>query len=199
MQEKILELASLVLDLGRVDRKTSHQDGEYPESDTDHTVMLGILAATLGSKLYKDLNIGRVTEFALVHDLVEAYVGDTPTLLGVGEEFFKEKEAREAAALEKIKATFGDMMPWVHETIEAYERLDTKEARFVKVLDKIIPKLTIVLNKGKGFAKHEALTKAGIKETYDLQNEKLKKLAFDMPELLSLYNHFVSENLSLIN
>ena len=42
-----IRLADLILRFGRVNRATYHPDGERPESDTDHTVMLGILACAV--------------------------------------------------------------------------------------------------------------------------------------------------------
>jgi putative hydrolase of HD superfamily len=167
MQDKILEIASLILDFGKVDRQTLHQDGVRAETDTDHTVMLGVLGASIAHKLYPDLDLGLVTQFALVHDLVEVHAGDTDTLRGVSDEFFKAKEKRELEALHKIKAELGVEFRWIHETIEKYEKLDTKEARFIKVLDKIMPKLTVVLNKAASINKRE-IPKEEMKKTFDL-------------------------------
>jgi len=198
VENKIVNLASLILDFGKVDRKTAHQDGEYPESDTDHTVMLGILGSSIASKLYKDLDVGLVAQFALVHDLVEVHAGDTPTLIGMTPESFQEKSEREELALQKIKTDFGNEFPWIHETIEKYERLDTKEARFVKVLDKIMPKLTVMLNEAVAMNKNEHVTKEGVKKTFDAQREKIKEIAPDMPEILDLWEFFVEKEMALI-
>jgi 5'-deoxynucleotidase YfbR-like HD superfamily hydrolase len=108
MEDKIVKLASIILDFGRVNRRTFHQDGLYPESDTDHTVALGIIGATLASKIYPSLDIGLITQFALVHDLVEVYAGDTPTLMNINDTFLKQKEDREKEAFNKIKNEFGN-------------------------------------------------------------------------------------------
>jgi putative hydrolase of HD superfamily len=198
MQNDILKLASLVLDFGKVHRQTCHQDGVTLESDTDHTVMLGILGTALADRLYPDLNLGIVAQFALVHDLVEVYAGDTPTLMGVNEEFFNQKEQREQLALQKIKTEFGGQFGWVHRTIEKYDTLGTKEARFVKVLDKILPKITVVLNNAKNINDKKLATKEGVLKTFALQREQVKKWAVDMPELLNLWEFFVARELELI-
>ena len=123
MKNKTLDLCSLVLDFGKVNRKTCHQDGIRFESDTDHTVMLGIVGCAIASRLYKDLDLGLISQFALIHDLVEVHAGDTPTLVGITDSFLKVKEDREAEALLKIKNDYGEMFPWIHETIEKYESL----------------------------------------------------------------------------
>ena len=198
MQDSIFKLASLILDFGKVDRQTFHQDGLRPESDTDHTVMLGVLGAAFAARLYEDLDLGRVAQFALVHNLVEVYAGDTPTLMDVNQEFFTQKENREQEALDRIKKEFGADFAWVHETIEKYERLDTKEARFVKVFDKILPKLTVILNNAKAINDKKLATREGATKTFDLQRESIKRLAYDMPELVELWESLIAKELDLI-
>lgn len=198
METNIIQLASTVLDFGKVNRQTFHQDGLQPESDTDHTVMLGIIAGSLAKKLYDDLDIGLVVQFALVHDLVEVYAGDTPTLMDVGEDFFKEKTNREQKALERLKSEFGENFSWIHTMIEKYEKLDTKEARFIKTLDKILPKLTVILNNAKGINDNKLATREGAEKTFNLQRVKVKDYAHDMPEMLALWEYFVEKELELI-
>lgn len=197
MEKKILEIASLILDFGKIERKTLHQDGERAETDTDHTVMLGILGASIASKLYKDLDLGLIAQFALVHDLVEVHAGDTDTLTGVDEDFLKAKSKREALALDKLRESFGEDFDWIHKMIEKYDSLDTKEARFIKVLDKVLPKLTVVLNGGASLAKRSIL-KADVEKTFANQRQRLKDWAYDMPELIELWELFVEKELDLI-
>lgn len=146
--QKTIELGQLVLKFSRVDRVTCHEDGTTPESDTDHTVMLGIVACAFAKEFAPELDRGRIAEFALVHDLVETYAGDTSTFKVMSDDEARGKEEREAQALVRIRAEFDSVYPWLGETIEAYERLDTKEARFVKIVDKVLPKITHILNKG---------------------------------------------------
>lgn len=199
MHKKITKLASLALDFGKVDRITSHQDGIHPESDTDHTVMLGILGTALASKLYKDLDLGLVAQFALVHDLVEVHAGDTPTLVGVTPDFSKKKEKREKIAFNKIKKEFGGHFDWIHETIEKYEKLDTKEARFIKVLDKILPKITVILNKAKAVNDKNLANREGVRISQNAQREQLKNIAYDMPEMLEIWEYFSLKQIKFIN
>lgn len=198
METKILEVASLILDFGKVHRKTLHQDGERFETDTDHTVMVGILGASIAQKLYPDLDLGLIAQFALVHDLVEVHAGDTDTLTGISENSIKLKEEREMLALKKLEESFGQDFSWIHQTIEKYERLDTKEARFVKVLDKIMPKLTVVLNRGASI-NSRGITRSEVKKTFDIQRPRLREWAHDMPELITLWEHFATKVLELID
>ena len=110
--DKVFELAKLSLDFAKVNRVTHHEDGIRNESDTDHTFMLSLIACSLADTFYKDkLDIGLVSQFALVHDLVEVHVGDTNSFINVSEEARKEKQERERKSLEKIKDEFGENFP----------------------------------------------------------------------------------------
>ena len=153
--KRSIDIAKLVLAFARVNRATFHEDGERPETDTDHTVMLGVLACDLAvamglhsyaTFLGKGLNVGRIAEFALVHDLVEAMpgVGDVQTLR-IDEAGRKAKAEREAKALEELYVRFGPES-WLARTIKAYEEQREPEARYIRVLDKVTPKLTHYLN-----------------------------------------------------
>ena len=143
----VLRLAHIVLQLARVNRVTRHEDGITPESDTDHTVMLALIAGAMACEYDDTLDIGLVVTYAVVHDLVEYLHGDTDTLGGLSPEARADKEAREGIALEQLRTlTMG--LPWVHRMIERYERKEDREAVFVYVTDKVMPKITHALNRG---------------------------------------------------
>jgi putative hydrolase of HD superfamily len=133
---------------GEVDRATCHPDGR-PEADTTHTVMLGLLTMTVAPQSVVDLDIGLAVQFALVHDLVEAYAGDTVSI-NLDAEGRQAKDEREAAALTVIQAALPNGV--IPALIVRYEQQEEPEARFVRYLDKIAPKLTHVLNQGTALA-----------------------------------------------
>ena len=80
MLNAALDLARLCLQFGRVERITRHEDGVRLETDTDHTVMLGIFACAFAASFAPGLNTGLIAQFAMIHDLVEVYAGDTVTM-----------------------------------------------------------------------------------------------------------------------
>jgi 5'-deoxynucleotidase YfbR-like HD superfamily hydrolase len=142
----LLQIAALALQFGRVDRATCHPDGERPESDTDHTVMLGLLAIDIAHRNPSlGLNPERLALLALVHDLAEVYAGDTNTTGGLTPEQQREKEAREAAAFARIEREIGGGIALA---MRRYELQRSPEARFLRYLDKVTPKLTHALNGG---------------------------------------------------
>ncbi|KND46942.1 MAG: Hydrolase (HAD superfamily) [Parcubacteria bacterium C7867-004] len=184
--EKALSLASLVLEFGQTNRVTHYPDGVTLESDTDHTVMLGIIACAFAKEHAPHLDTGKIAEFALVHDLVEVYAKDTPMFGMKNEAYTKDKEERESLALERIKREYDSVFPWIAETIEEYESLKTPEARFVKVFDKVLPKLVHILNRGVT-VKSLGHTRQSTTEFHEYQYEKIKAgYGGDQPEALDL-------------
>lgn len=209
---RLLELARLCLQFGRVNRVTFHEDAQTPESDTDHTVMLSMLACELAQKInrqatvdlkltrrygscvcgdcliangFRFLDLGLIAQFSQVHDFVEVWAGDTNTM-GIGAEGAAAKDKREAEALERLRARFG-AESWVISTIERYERLDTPEARFVKTLDKVLPKITHILSSCKDL-RRRGIGPERIAEVNEAQLAKMRtSYAADQPEALAFY------------
>ena len=184
--EKVIDLAQLCLRFGRVNRGTYHEDGKRLESDTDHTVMLAVVACAFATQYAPHLDVGRIAQFAIVHDLVEAYAGDTNTLAIASSEA-NDKEAREAAALARIRDEFGSCFPWLTDTIGAYERLDLPEARFIKALDKVLQKVTHILNRGAALREH-GVHAGNIDAVNNSQADKMRaSYAADQPAVMALY------------
>lgn len=183
--DAVIRLGKLSLAFGRVNRVTYHEDGVTPESDTDHTVMLGLIGCSLAARFYPHLDPGLVAQFALVHDLVEVYAGDTPTLR-IDDAGREAKRQREHAAEMRLRDEFEGQFPWLTVAIEAYEKRAFPEARFVKALDKLLPKITHVLN-GCQTLREQQMTLAELDDVYFArQAADLASYASDFPELLQL-------------
>ncbi len=198
LRDAVIKLGGLLLRFGQTDRATFHEDGKTPESDTDHTVMLGIIACAYAEKLAPHLDRGRIAEFALVHDLVEVYAGDTATLKPMSEDDKKEKAGREHAAYERIKSEFGATLPWLHRTIEEYESLVAPEARFVKTMDKCMTSITHLLNNGARVGK-EGFTRESLQALRKAQKEEaLRSYAHDQPEATKLRDALVAAEQELL-
>ena len=185
LTQGLIDVGKLVITFARVNRVTLHEDGIRPESDTDHTVMLSICACSLAQKLYPDLDLGRVAQFAIIHDLVEAYAGDTNTF-NIDESGRKEKELREVEALARIKKEFDQVYPWISSTIEEYELLATDEAQFIKMVDKVMTKLTHRINTG-AYLRKEGKTKEEAIMHYSSQAKVLEeKYGTKFPKVIEI-------------
>lgn len=139
LAEAALDLARLALRFGQIHRTAVyHPDGVTPESDTDHTVMLGWIACALAALCFPQLDIGLVAQFALVHDAPEVYAGDTPTLR-IDDAGRVAKGERERAAVDRLVAEFGERLPWFPNAIRLYEEQRLPEARFVRAWTRCCP------------------------------------------------------------
>ena len=173
--EIMVQIGQLALLFGRTNRATFHEDGVTPESDTDHTVMLGLIACPIALEL--GLHTGNVAQFVLVHDLVEAHAGDTNSF-DIGPSAAQAKEEREAKALARLIEEFG-ADSWMLSWLLFYEAQEAPEARLVRYLDKAMPKITHMLN---GCAAIQAMGKTHA-DLVRAHVEQLAALNTQYPEL----------------
>lgn len=110
-------------------------DGRH-ESVAEHTWSTCLLAMLLHSKLEQPVDLNRVIQMLVVHDLVEMYAGDVP----VFEEGHRRaaKMSTEVAAMERIAEELGPNIGRdIKELWEEFERRDTPESQFAHSIDKI--------------------------------------------------------------
>lgn len=183
--EKVSELAVLAMQYAQIYRAPRLIGSNENESDTDHTFMLGMLACSLQEYCAPELERGKLAEYALVHDFVEVYAGDTVTLGMIDK---SEKEEKEEASLQRLKREYDTVFPWIGEAIERYESQKDPEARFIKVLDKILPGLTHMHNLGTVLEElgvpHEDILKQK-----EVQREWVLETAKEWPLLIEIYDY----------
>jgi 5'-deoxynucleotidase YfbR-like HD superfamily hydrolase len=175
-------LAQLILKLGQVQRITEDAGGRA-ESDTTHSLMLALLAAEVAQQEQGEpLDLAAVLGMALVHDLAEAYAGDTPTLQALSPKERREKEAREIAAIQRVYADV-EGFQWITSMIERYEMQACRESRLVRVLDKALPKLTHTLN-GCSVPHRRGMSREEFVAQHDAQMDRLSPGNTDLPVTL---------------
>lgn len=186
----LVDLGAFLFAFARVNRATHLDPDGTPESDTDHTVMLSVMACAVAAKFHPDYDIGKVAQYALVHDLVEVYAGDVVTIdyNGVDKEA---KAASEQAALNKIKERFAGNFAWIHETIEQYESLSDPEARFVKAIDKVMPGIAQQLSGSKTINETFDDPEAFEASMHAITNDMTDNYAHDQPHALALRHKLV--------
>lgn len=112
------------------------------ENDAEHSWSLAFVALALAEKL--GLDPGKVSQYAICHDFVERYAGDTSAW---DDEGLQTKVTREAEALDRITDEFG-ATPIIAQTIHAYEQQLDEEAKFVYALDKLLALVMVVQGSG---------------------------------------------------
>ncbi len=134
-------------DFGKVKRVVLIKDEKRRQNDAEHSFELAMLAWYIIESKKLKLNKNLAIQYALVHDLVEVYAGDT--YLFTKDENHKNSQAkRERAAALKIKKRFPEFKN-LHQLIKNYEGLKDEEGRFVYALDKVIPILNIYSDNGR--------------------------------------------------
>ncbi|MDO8585302.1 MAG: HD domain-containing protein [bacterium] len=119
---------------------------ERNENDVEHMYQLAMVSWYIIEREKLPLDIPKVLRYALVHDVVEAYAGDTYFYSDDKDD----KARREHAAAERLKKEFPEF-PDLHECIEAFERREDAESKFVYALDKVIPVVNIYMDGGRSW------------------------------------------------
>lgn len=147
--------------------RTPHAD-RY-ENDVEHSYQLAMVAWYIIETKKLKLNKERCLMYALAHDLVEVYAGDTPAVGKTARAHdHTSKHAREKKALIKIKKRFPKFKTLIS-MIEKYEKRSDNESKFIYALDKILPPIQIYLEKGRLWYEHDV----GFDELLDNKNHKI--------------------------
>ena len=139
--------------LRRVERRTFIGDGSRHENSAEHSWHLAV-AVLLFEPLARerDLNLQRMLEIALLHDLPEIGAGDTYVYDQTGRE---SQAAREQKAADEI---FGKLPDEQNAQFRArwdeFEELQTPEAQFVRGLDRLLPILLNYATSGRAWLHH---------------------------------------------
>jgi 5'-deoxynucleotidase YfbR-like HD superfamily hydrolase len=187
--ENISELGQAVLHLSEVaerlaneDRTLVDHDSGRPENVAEHSNMLAIIGPAVAEQFFPELDQNLIARYASIHDLIEAYVGDTPTH-SISEQGLLDKEAIEKIGLQKLKEDFVHLPKFV-EFVESYEQQKVPEARFVRVLDKCMPALMHFANGGVVLRRY--INKEDLLENSALRSATLRRNYPEFERLIAL-------------
>jgi putative hydrolase of HD superfamily len=135
MQEvaRILEFLALSERLKLELRHSWLSDGRQ-ESVAEHSWQMALMALLVHRHLAEPVEIGRVLKMVLVHDLVEAEVGDVP-FFATGERKAGKAERERQAILSIRDRLPGPTGQEIHDLWHEYEDRKTAESRFAGALD----------------------------------------------------------------
>lgn len=131
------------------------------ENDAEHSWTLAFMACALAPEIDPDLDIGKVCMFAVVHDVVEVYAGDTSVWSHA--ELLASKQKREDKALGEIEKRFS-AFPWISQTISEYESKKSPEAKYVYAMDKFVNNLLVFVDENLHNLETHQLTRAEFDE-----------------------------------
>lgn len=122
------------------------------ENDAEHAWHLALMARLLADYAREAIDIDRVIEMLLVHDLVEIDAGDTFIYDTVAREQQAEKER---AAADRIFGLLpSDQAAALRASWEEFEARQTPEAKFAFALDRLQPLLLNFHTQGHAWRKH---------------------------------------------
>lgn len=166
-----------------VERKIHLSSLKRYENDAEHSWHLAMLIVLFEKEMPKNLNFLRMLKLALIHDLGELYVGDVSFFDSKGR---KGKDKREMDAAKKLfsklpKKVGKEMLSLFKEYAEA----KTREAKFVKSMDKLQAAIQTISTKGKN------LKDLGL--TYEYVDAKKRPYMTHDKKILELYEHIMQE------
>ncbi len=150
MNDKLSTIASFLIDAERlklVQRKAYVSGLSRHENSAEHSWHLALGLLTLARELDLDIDVPKATIMAIVHDICEIDAGDTPVY---GPERSDQHEA-ERKCVERLASyglQFGAELRalWLE-----YEAQETRESRWVKVLDRVMPFIVNLATGGKNW------------------------------------------------
>jgi 5'-deoxynucleotidase YfbR-like HD superfamily hydrolase len=187
---RLIELQRLALQFQAIERHVCYTSDELDraENDVEHSYALALVAWFL-CEHFTELDRDTVMRYALAHDLVEVYAGDT-SVFADGEKLASKAE-REAQALMQLSNEWPDF-PDLLSCISEYEARANDEAKFVYSLDKIMPIILNYSQDGRGWRKHN-ITLRQLHETKKVKvqtdpriskyYDELYRLLVEAPEL----------------
>lgn len=166
-----------------IERSLLVRNSERSENDVEHSYSLAMLAWYLNETYQINLDSDKLFKYALAHDLVEVYAGDT-YFYHNNDQVLKDKLQKELEAAHKIKEEFPDFLE-LHKIIEQYESRADAESKFIYALDKMEPVLNIYLDKGRTWRKNNVTLEM-------LETAKTSKVSID-PTINKIFKELVQK------
>src|SRR5262245_770601 len=138
MKDKLSAIAEFLIDAERlklVARRAYVSDLSRRENSAEHSWHLALGLLTIARELNLDIDVPKGRTMALVHDICEIDAGDTPAF---GPARPDQHEA-EKQCVERLAGYGLELGPEMRALWLEYEAQETRESRWVKVLDRLMP------------------------------------------------------------
>jgi len=141
--------------LKQITRQSYIIGGSRRENSAEHSWHLGVMALVLAEHAGARIDVQRVVQMVLVHDLVEIDAGDTFIYDDAGN---ADKAERERAAADRIFGLLPDDQRGGFRALwDEFEARATPEARFAAALDRLMPLLHNYHNDGRTWLEHHVV------------------------------------------
>lgn len=151
-------------------RQTQIMNGSRQENSAEHSWHFALSLLLLAEYSSQEIDLLKSLKMAIIHDLVEIYAGDT---FVYDEKAQQQKLELEKAAANKLFALLPeDQSLPLHELWLEYEEQLSPESQFAQAVDRLLPILCNLENKGFSWRKHQVTL-----EQVLAKNEKWKNAA----------------------
>ena len=181
MTDRITPLTDFLLQLDAlksVNRRTYINGGERVENSAEHSWHLALACWAFAEQSQEDYDLRKLIKLALVHDLGEMDAGDT----FLYDENRNNAHVEERKCVAKLASHSGNPIRNLTELWEEQEAGESKEARLLKVIDRLLPFLHNITSEGRAWRDH------GIHKS-----QVLKMHQFIEQENPEVYKWFVSK------
>lgn len=146
-------------------------DNNRRENTAEHSWHVALMALVFKDYASENVDISKVVEMLLIHDMVEIYAGDTYAF--ADQATLAQQNSKELQALEKVFALLpeNDANKMKNLWLE-FEKNESPEAKFAKALEKSIPVYQNMVNEGGSWAQNNTSSEQVLK-----RNEMLKDIA----------------------
>jgi putative hydrolase of HD superfamily len=183
--EQIITFVDFLGSFTTVKRATKIKGKNDFENDAEHSYQVALTAWYIVDVLKLEVNKQLILEYALAHDLVETYAGDTD-VFNRKIEHAESKHNRENQAKDKIKENFPDFIS-LHKSIDNYEKLDDYESKLIYIVDKILPWINVYLSDDR-YYKNNGITR---EEWEKWIRSKIDRAGMQDIQILSIINGLI--------
>lgn len=155
--EELKQQLNFILELDRLKavyrQALVKSDKNRNENSAEHSWHISMMANTLHKYAEEPVNISRVINMLLIHDIVEIDAGDTFAFAAQreldGQEDKEIKAANRIFGLLPEKQFLSMKQLWLE-----FEEAKTADARFAKAMDRVLPLLQNMENEGGSWSRH---------------------------------------------
>lgn len=156
MGNRLLKQIEFIVEVDKakeVLRRTILLNSKRMENDAEHSWHLALMAPILKEYIKEELDLEKVINMVIIHDLVEIDAGDT---FCYDKEANKNKKNRELKAANRIFNILPeDQGKIIFELWKEFEEMQTIESKYANTLDRLQPIILNISNKGESWRKNK--------------------------------------------
>ena len=137
---KDIEFVILLEEMKKINRQTKIIGSDRRENDAEHSWHIATMSMFLQHYSKSKVDVNKVIQMLLIHDLVEIFAGDTFAYDSSG---YEDKYKRESDAMEKLKTYLSKEMGEMLESLwMEFENMESNESKFANAMDRLQPMLS---------------------------------------------------------